>query len=287
MTSVGWTILLILLLAAIGLFAWVVLSASFVQIPTGNLGLLLIRGRPTDTALSPGLHFVPALRRRTVQPYPYVELSYRTGGGVSSADRTDLDCIGDPLRCYLGDRSLATVAYTVRFRLRPEELRLVHERFGRHGLFGLVRDRSAQVVGSALARPDRGVDDLFGDARERCRQAIADELSEALSGDGFEVTSFALGEIDLGRTGEVIQAVSRAPYELAREETSAAVRLAQAKNDAELAADGDPRRYRETDLWRELVVRRETLNVTLAAGPAADSSSAIPPSQEQPNGGGR
>ena len=77
-----------------------------------------------------------------------------------------------------------------------------------------------------------------------------------------------LGGFDLGRTGEVIQAVSRAPHELAYEEAMATVRLAQAQHDAELvAADGDPWRYRETDLWRELIARREILNVGLQSGP--------------------
>ena len=80
--------------------------------------------------------------------------------------------------------------------------------------------------------------------------------------------SFVLGGIDLGRTGEVIQAVSRAPHELDYEQAMAAVRLAQATHDAELVAvDGDPWRYRETDLWRELIARREILNVGLQGGP--------------------
>ncbi|HEU4546566.1 MAG TPA: hypothetical protein VFR88_09775, partial [Microlunatus sp.] len=31
--------------------------------------------------------------------------------------------------------------------------------------------------------------------------------------------------------------------------------------------DADPWRYRETDLWRELIARREILNVGLQSGP--------------------
>ena len=81
MTTIGWIILGILLIPAIGLLVWVVLSASFVRVPTGRNALLLVRGRPTDTTLPPGLHFIFALRRRMVVTYPSVELSYRLAEG--------------------------------------------------------------------------------------------------------------------------------------------------------------------------------------------------------------
>ena len=168
----------------------------------------------------------------------------------------------------LGDRVQATVGYTLRFRLRPDELRLVHERFGPEGIFGIVRDQSALVISTALGRTGIGVADLLGEARETTQSAVTDQLVSALADDGFELVSFVFGGIDLGRTGEVIQAVSRAPHELDYEQAMAAVRLAQATHDAELVAvDGDPWRYRETDLWRELIARREILNVALQGGP--------------------
>ncbi len=280
MTTIGWIILGILLIPAIGLLVWVVLSASFVRVPAGRNALLLVRGRPTDTTLPPGLHFIFALRRRMVVTYPSVELSYRAGGVTGPADRPELDCVGEPVPVVLGDGVQATVGYTVRFRLRPDDLRLVHERFGPEGIFGIVRDESALVLTTALGQPGTGVADVVGEAREAGRAAVADQLTTALAEDGFELVSFVLGGIDLGRTGEVIQAVSRAPHELDYEQAMAAVRLAQATHDAELVAvDGDPWRYRETDLWRELIARREILNVALqggprvpGAGPGADSS---------------
>ena len=51
--------------------------------------------------------------------------------------------------------------------------------------------------------------------------AMTDQLATALAEDGFELVSFVLGGIDLGRTGEVIQAVSRAPHELDYEQAMA------------------------------------------------------------------
>ena len=268
MTTIGWIILAILLIPALGLLVWLVLSASFVRVPTGRNALLLVRGRPTDTTLPPGLHFLFALRRRMIVTYPSVELSFRAGGEPDPADRSGLDCVGAPVPIVLGDRVQATVGYTLRFRLRPDELRLVHERLGPDGIFGIVRDQSALVISTALGRTGIGVADLLGEPRETTQSAVTDQLVSALADDGFELVSFVFGGIDLGRTGEVIQAVSRAPHELDYEQAMAAVRLAQATHDAELVAvDGDPWRYRETDLWRELIARREILNVGLQGGP--------------------
>ena len=72
------------------------------------------------------------------------------------------------------------------------------------------------------------------------------------------------------QTGEVIAATVRAHYELEREQAEAATRLARALNDAKLqdqmtSSVDDAWRYRETDLWRELVQRTEALQVALRA----------------------
>ena len=285
MTTIGWIILAILLIPALGFLVWVVLSASFVRVPAGRNALLLVRGRPTDTTLPPGLHFIFALRRRMVVTYPSVELSYRAGGVSGPSDQPDLDCVGEPVSLVLGDRVQATVGYTVRFQLRPDGLRLVHERFGPEGIFGIVRDESGLVITTALGRTGTGVADVVGEPREASQSAVSDQLASALAEDGLELVAFVLGGIDLGRTGEVIQAVSRAPHELDHEQAMAAVRLAQATHDAELVAvDADPWRYRETDLWRELIARREILNVGLQGGPrvpgaapGADGGPGAPP----------
>ena len=74
--------------------------------------------------------------------------------------------VGAPVPIVLGDRVQATVGYTLRFRLRPDELRLVHERFGPDGIFGIVRDQSALVISTALGRTGIGVADLLGEPRE-------------------------------------------------------------------------------------------------------------------------
>ena len=91
-------------------------------------------------------------------------------------------------------------------------------------------------------------------------------VAAALAQNGIELTGFHLGTPDLGRTGEVIQATLRARLELERERAEAATRLARAVNDAELdarlpAATVGAWRYRETDLWGELIQRTQALQV--------------------------
>ena len=48
-----------------GRLAWAVLANSFVRVPSGSFGLLMVKGRATEQTLLPGPHFVFALRRRT------------------------------------------------------------------------------------------------------------------------------------------------------------------------------------------------------------------------------
>ncbi|HEU5486250.1 MAG TPA: SPFH domain-containing protein [Microlunatus sp.] len=296
MNTIGWVILLVLLIPALGIVVWVVLSASFIRIPSGRLGLLLVRGRPSDTVLGPGLHFVPAIRRRMVEIYPSVEMSYRAGGESEQVDQAGLDTWGPAVEVFLGDRTEVHLGYTVRFRLLPDGLRGVHERFGPGGISGAVRDEAAGVVCEALGAEHVLVDDLFGSAREDLQRAVANVLTATLADSGIELTGFRLRTVDLGRTGAAIQAASRARHELAAENATAATRAAQLDNDrilAELAGSEEAAaRYRDTDVWRELLAGREILNVSLPGGSrlttARDGTSPLgPPAGPAPDAGGR
>jgi len=80
MSTIGWVILWVLLIPVIGVLVFVLVMASLVRIPSGTLGLVMKKGQATDTALLPGSHFLPALRRRMVEEYPSTELAYRAGG---------------------------------------------------------------------------------------------------------------------------------------------------------------------------------------------------------------
>lgn len=291
MSTVGWVILAVLVVPIAGLLLWLVLAESMVRVPSGSLGLLLVKGRATDTTLLPGPHFVPALRRRMVEEYPSVEFAYRAGDG--SAPDSRLDRSGPPLKVTLGDRTAVTVSMTVRFQLKPEQLRLVHERFGPDGLFGIVRDESSRAAAATLGDAAIGIGSLFGADREACQQRLADAVGTALDEIGFSVTAVVLGSVDLGRTGEVIQATVRAGYELDREQAEAATRMGRAVNDAHLAAhlsvpNDAVWRYREADVWRDLVHGAASPQVLLRAaaarglaahegGAAASDDEPVPP----------
>lgn len=291
MSTIAWIILLVLLLPMLAVLAFVIIVASLVRVPSGSIGLVMAKGKATDKALLPGAHFVPAIRRRLVQEYPSTELAYRAGG-QDEIENTEsergrplersgppsrfkhLDQSGPSLIVTLGDRTTATVSFTVRFVLLPENLRQVHERFGPNGLFGIVRDEASRAVMNRLADPEFSVDNLFGAARETAEDGLAEVVGRSLEADGIRVTKFVLGTVDLGRTGEVIQATVRARHELEREQAEAATRLARALNDVELqeklTSSGDAAwRYRETDLWRDLVQRTGAVSVALRAGPAS------------------
>ena len=293
MSTVGWIIVLVVAIPMIAVLVWMIVGASLVTVPSGSLGLLMVKGRATDTALLPGPHFVPALRRKMVEIYPSVELTYRAGG--PPATDVTLERSGPPLEVTLGDRTRATVFYTARFRLVPEKLRQVHEHYGPAGVFGIVRDASSAAVSAALRDPAMGIDDMFGSPLDVCQKSVAAAVAEALDGCGIELSAFLLAPAELGRTGEVIQAALRARHELEREQAEAPTRLARAVNDAGLQqnltlSNEDAWRYRETDLWGELVQRTQALQIAVrGAGPGvvgiatSDKADAVAPSEPAPS----
>ena len=257
---VAWVVFLAVALPVLGILGWLLLESSFMRVPPGCLGLVTKRGRATDTALAPGPHWVPSFRRLDVVAYPSLELAWVTHTGPSPEPASGLERHGEALRVVLGDRAVATVAGTTRFRLDPDHLHAVHDRFGPEGIWAAVRDRTHHVLTGTLGDPGVGVEQLFGHERAALEERLTAALGAALADDGFRLVLFTLGPVDLGRTGDVIQATVRARAEVAREEAEAAVRLAQVRHDAavralladEGAADSTLR-YREIDVLREFV----------------------------------
>ena len=96
------------------------------------------------------------------------------------------------------------------------------------------------------------------------------------------MTSFSLGAIDLGRAGQLIQAVVRARLEREREDAESAMRMARVQNDAELspylATIGDTAlRYRQADMWRDLAQRSDGVTVAV---PGSGGTVILPPELE-------
>jgi hypothetical protein len=260
---VAWIIFLAIAVPILGILVWVVLDGSLQRIAPGRLGLLLVRGVPTDRTLGPGVHWVPTLRRRMVVEYPSLELAYRAGDAWPTIDADDeLERSGPALTASLCDRTVVTVGYTIRFRLDEQMIQVIHTRFGAEGIWAAVRDESGRTLRDALGDVRFGVDDLSGPARRAMETDLSSAMTAGLAPSGLVVTMFSIGDLDLGRAGDVIQATVRARLELQREEAEAAMRVARARIDAELgpyidAATSDAAlRYREVDSWRDIAPLR-------------------------------
>lgn len=277
----GWIVLIVFVLPMVGFLIYAVVEGSFVRIPPGKVGLMLIKGRSTDKVLEPGPHWVPALRKRQAVLYPSLEQSFRAGGHDVASTGPD-EAAGPPLRATMGDRAEVTLHYTVRFRLDRGQLRLVHQRVGPDGIWGLVRDVSGKCIAGVVGQPQHVIDDLFGDARVKLEQELQEALTTAMSKVGLEVTDFSLGAIDLGRNGEVIQAIVRARLDLEREQAESATRTLRVRHDAELtpfltSTSEAALRYRQNDVWRDLAARPEAVTIAVPGPGQAPSPGQTPP----------
>lgn len=139
-----WLVLVLVVVPPLVALVWALVRDSIVRVPIGTQGLLLVRGKSTDKALPPGVHWVPALRRRQSVNYPAVELSYRASSDPVAT--SPVEAGGPPLRVVLGDRTEAVVSYTVRFVLTPDRLRVVHDRFGTLGLVSVPDGLAAGLL---------------------------------------------------------------------------------------------------------------------------------------------
>ena len=292
----GWLILLVVAALVVTLVVWVLFDDAVARVESGQLGLVLLYGKATDKVLPPGPHLVLAFRRRMIEIYPSLELAYRAGGPAGATPALERE--GPALHAVLGDRTAVVVSYTVRFRLDESALRSVHERFGPQGIWSAAGDVSGRAVRAVLAEQGREVDELFGEARRALEEDLGAAVGEALAADGLTLVLFVLGDVDLGRTGEVIQGAARARFGLAQEEAEAATRVARARNDAKVESviGGIPMdsalRYREVDAWHDvaltLVQRRAMLPGALGrpedGGPAPDQAPEAAPATGEVTG---
>ena len=243
--------------AALLLGAWVTLLVTSFRVEPGTVVLLLKQGKATGRVLGPGRHFIQPWRKALVQVYPARQLALVAGGAASTDER--VDHADTPLRVHLGDKTFATLSYTIRCRLDTGKVQFVHNEFGPEGIWPALRDTSrrcliAGATGASIA-------DAFGDGFDVLEQRFSSALGEALAEVGFDLEVFTLREIDLGETGEIIQATLRADAELGLEHALAHVRQARLDNDVALAEivaglEGDVLlRYRQLESWREMIRR--------------------------------
>lgn len=237
--------------------AWQLVKEGLVRVPSGTVGILIVRGKATSRVLTPGAEWVWPFRQQFIQGYPLRDLTYLAAddGAVESTDYAD-----PPARARLGDRAPATLRYTVRFRIRPDGLLDIHERLGADGIKRLVRDETRRVAVAVCAEPRFGVDHSYGAGYAELEAALSAATAEALSAHGFEQVSYHLLDVDLGPIGEVMQATVRAKAELELERAAAAVRALRAEHDAATASllgelTDEVLRYRRIELGREALQR--------------------------------
>lgn len=258
MDAAVWiSVLVVVALVAVGL--WVLLIATSILVEPGTLALLLKRGKATSRALGPGRHFMQPWGKAMLQVYPSRELAIVAGGETTGDPR--VDATDAPLRVHLGDKTFAQVSYTVRCRLDITQLKSVHEQFGPEGIWSALRDTTRRSLISEVGKSDVSIDDVFGNGYAALEKRLGTAVATALGAIGFELTMFSLREIDLGETGEVIQATLRAAVELEREQALTPVRKARLENDAsmnELLDDVDADvmlRYRQIEALAQILER--------------------------------
>ncbi len=257
MSGTGVVILLVFGVPLLAFVVWQFLQEARVRIDSGSVGLLIARGKATDHVLAPGVHYIWPYRQQMIQGYPLRELTYLTADDAVE----DTDFADSPLKARLGDRARVQVLYTVRFRIRPDALREIHETVGPDGIKRLVRDRSRQVIIDELAAESHTIDDAFGTARERLESTIAEHITQTFHNDGFEVTMFSLRDVDLYTVNEVIDATVRSKAELELERAAALVRKLRVENEAKsspqlaTALSDAVLRYRQLELGREALQR--------------------------------
>jgi regulator of protease activity HflC (stomatin/prohibitin superfamily) len=257
MGILAWVAVGLAVVGALAVVAWLLLLATSFRVEPGTVVLLLKQGRPTGRVVGPGRHFIQPWRKVLVQVYPARQLALVAGGPASSDERVDhLDA---PLRVHLADKVFARLSYTVRCRLETSKVQFVHDQFGAEGIWPVIRDTARQCLVAEAATAS--VDDVFGDEFTAFEERCATALRAALDEVGFELEVFTLREVDLGETGEVIQATLRADLELELEQALARVRQVRLDNDAamiENLAGLDSQvllRYRQLESWREIILR--------------------------------
>jgi regulator of protease activity HflC (stomatin/prohibitin superfamily) len=281
--AVGVIVFLIILVVVIALLVALLISAGYKRVDSGDLGLVLVRGKPTKRTLTPGVHIVRPLGRELIVTYPANEMAFRATSAATGPD-TELDLTDGPVQVVLGDRTVGTVGFTVRFRLDPDRLGDVHSNVGAAGIKPLVRDMSARAVGEALRTDGITAADLFGSRRSALETRIEDHLRAVLTEHGLVVTMFSLREIDLGRLGDVIQETVAGTAELEREAALSEVRSVRARNDAaldELLRDASPAllRYLQVDASRRFTDKWDGRTTTLperAADPVGPDPAPAP-----------
>jgi hypothetical protein len=255
---VSWiavVIFFVVVLPLLGFLAWTLWQESSVRVQQRQLGLVIVRGKPTDRALPAGKHFVSPFSQE-VEVYPDHELTYMAvpNGQVERMERRDVDFADPPLGLTDGDGTPAGLCYTIRFRLARVQLRQVHERFGPAGIGGIVRDEGRKAISTYFVEDGHRLVDLLGAARGPIEVELGERVRARLEANGFELTLFSLQEPDLRGLGELLQqqALAREAVTLEQIRAEGIARWGRKLADALPASVLE---YRALEVWRSALER--------------------------------
>lgn len=250
-----WLIVGVLFILAFIIF---IAQGLVTHIKAHEIGLVLRQGAATNRILGPGQYFLKPFVE-TVIKYPRRELTYMVVENElyeRVKNNKEVDFVGHALDITTADNTTANILYTIRFRIlsNSEGVRLIHERFGRSGLKGVVRDESRHIVRLVLNERNYTAADLLGPSRAEVERDISTRLQERLAENGLEMTHFGLREPDLGELGQKLREQMRTREELKLEqeiskieeeryrraeqkaESEAKIEAARIKSQAEAAA---------------------------------------------------
>jgi regulator of protease activity HflC (stomatin/prohibitin superfamily) len=289
MSVIAVIIFVSIFLVALGVLLWALLQDAFINIKPGEMGIVIQRGKPADHGLAPGVHF--ALRfGRVIEIYPAVEMTYLTTAADEQPPTVEnaLTFVDPPLRVTLGDRTIATLQYTVRFKITEKGLPTIHTRFGTSGIKSILRDESRRVLIDVVGDSSTAAADAVGARRAALETRVEERLRERLAECGFELALFNLREADLAGIGAVIQEALRANEELAREKALGPVRAeraAQAVQTSEALAAGlssETLEYLRLQVARELIERWDGKLLAVPAAVDVMSSALAPAAKAAP-----
>ncbi|MCU0476519.1 MAG: SPFH domain-containing protein [Anaerolineae bacterium] len=215
-------------LAVVGLVVGVVLSVV-------SRGILIVEPAQVavvfqtvsgqlETPRRAGTHIIiPILQEATI--YPIVQQQY-TMSGVSEGGQERGD---DAVRVRTIDGQEVIIDVTVIYRINPDDVNIVHERWQNRYENDLIRPILRGFVRDAVSR--FRAEAVYGESRTVIQEAIETDMRNRMQQDGFEVTDLIIRNVTFS-SEEFADSIERVQI-AERQAEEAAFRVQQEEQEAE------------------------------------------------------
>lgn len=177
----------------VGIILLVLLYAAIAYVPAGHVGVLTLFGRVTGEVLPEGTHLVNPFKVNT-------KMSVRTQELKEKASVPSNEGL------------IVTLDTSLLFRLNPQKAAEVYQKLGTQYVETVVEPMLRSTIRSVTA--SHSANALYTGAREEVAQQVHKELTRLLGGQGIEVQSILLRDVQLPSTLRVsIEAKQRAEQE--------------------------------------------------------------------------